>query len=237
VVLVMKPLLIVLSLISSFLFVPFYSFSENRSPLKVEMIEDIPVLLWYKNYLLKAYSRLGYRLSFIEVQAGRGLIEAKKGNFDALTTRISIIEDQLPNFVRIPIILAQGNLTLYCQVEVPCERSVLDNMENIIGVPTGKNMATSYMKDKTASIYHVISGQKLVEMFDKKRLEYVLTIEAEEFGNYVQPPSITYRKIELQHFEAFHYLNKKHQALVKPLTDELAAAIEELGPVPKGFKH
>lgn len=162
------------------------AFAENlaNKTLSISIVADLPILQWYKKYILFAYHQLNYRVNFIELPSGRGIAEANKGNIDALAIRISDIEPSIPDFIRVPVVLAQGELVLYCQVALPCNKEVVDDPKVTIGIIAGVSNAMLFMQDKRASLYQITNALSLKGMFEDQRLDYILTLDTPEFGNY-----------------------------------------------------
>lgn len=214
---------------------PALAENEEQPTMNLQIVSDVPIILWYKKYMVKAYSRLNYRVSFIELPAGRGTVEAQKGVNDALTVRISAIEKLFPDYIRIPVLLAEGELVLYCQLHLPCDKDILNDSENIIGINSGGNFTSFFMKNKKASVYQVKNGNKAGLLLTKNRLDYILTIDSPAFGNYVNIVQEDFQRVSLTSFKAYHYLHKRHKELVPQLTQELHTAINEIGPISAEF--
>ncbi|WP_286272762.1 hypothetical protein [Thalassotalea hakodatensis] len=202
--------------------------------MKISVVNDSPVVLWYKNYVEHAYNHLDFRITFMQLPPGRGAIEANKGNIDALTIRTSLVEHAIPEFIRVPIVLATGKLMLFCQIDVVCDPSIVNQKRKTIGTVAGVNVTKVFMADKKANIYEIASAGKVAEMFSRKRLDYILTITSDDFGSYVDLPEKQYQTAELITIEGYHYLHKRHQALMPDIEKALALAIEDIGPYPKG---
>lgn len=207
----------------------------NVKTMNISIVNDSPVLLWYKKYIEHAYNLMQYRVAFRQLPAGRGAVEANKGNIDALTIRTSVVEASFPDFVRVPILLAKGKLMLYCQHNIECNEAIVNQTGKTIGTVAGVNVTMLYMADKKANIYEVASGFKVAEMFQKNRLDYILTINSPDFGNYVSIEHGSYQEVTLMEINAYHYIHKRHSKMLPELEKALSAAVKEIGSIPKSF--
>lgn len=201
----------------------------------ISIVDEGKVVSWYKHYLTKAYSELGYRLVYKPMPPGRGQLEAQKGYVDALAIRVSAIESSFLDFIRVPVFLAKGKLMLYCQIDVPCLKHILNEQRYVVGIVSGSNITSVFMKGKSASIYEVVDGIKLAEMFNRKRLNYILSIDSEDFGNYAAIDTNNFSSEPLVSIEAYHYLHKKHLDKLLEIESALHNALNSLGPIPKAY--
>ncbi|GHE83611.1 hypothetical protein [Thalassotalea profundi] len=200
------------------------------SSITVATVPNNQLLNWYKNYILKAYTDIGYKVSFVEYSLGKSVVEGNKGKIDALIVRTSEIEDKLVNFRRVPTVVAKGKLVLYCQKNVECSEDVLNERQNLIGIISGTNVTSHYMQDKKASVYQVKTADNVALMLEKKRFDYILTIDEDYFGNYSNLPQEDYNRIIIKEVFGYHYVHKKIAGLIPQLTTSLANAINAVGP-------
>lgn len=205
---------------------------QKKETLLISTADEGPIIAWYKNYIARAYDKLGIDIDFKFIPTGREGVEAEKGYVDALTIRVSSAESSFSDFIRVPVILSKGELSLYCQKDVHCDSDVLMRPNVTIGVVSGSNASTFYMKDKAAHLYHVKSGKALAELLYRQRFKYIISIDSPDFGNYASIDPNTYSKVKLTNIEAYHYLHKKHQDLLPKVTLALQEAIKEIGPLP-----
>ena len=140
---------------SLFYFLSFFihSFEEHSDIstsdskiLTISVVPDITALDWFKQYVLLAYKKIGYRVIFKDLPLERSNDLAKKDQLDAMLVRLSAIEKSIPDFVRVPVVFAKGNINLYCQKGLVCNEDVLNNNENIIGVFAGVNITKQIME-------------------------------------------------------------------------------------------
>jgi hypothetical protein len=208
---------------------PFTSYAENLPPkvINIATVQDLPSLDQFSELIHKTYTRMGYRVRFMHMPIARQTIETNKGSADAMVIKISSIEQSNPNLIRVPVLLAGGGLFLYCQIEIPCDRSVMDEPSNIIGAILGINFTSPYIENYAASFYKTTSVNQLVEMMSKKRLSYILTLEAEGSGDLVEIDKSKYNVVKLDDFEGYHYIHRRIETILPELTLTLKNLIEE----------
>lgn len=208
--------------------------SENIPPksysIIVSTIASNQLVSWYKRYVVKAYNDIGYKVTIVEHSPKKSAEEGNKGNIDAVVIRVSEIEDNLIDFQRVPTIIAKGKLVLYCQKNVICNDEVLNNRHNLIGIVSGVNITSNYMKNKNASTYQVETDTNVAMMLNKKRFDYILSVDVDDLGNYSDLVTEDYNRIVIKELVGYHYVHKSISGLIPELTTSLANAIEEIGP-------
>ncbi|MFT6901797.1 MAG: hypothetical protein ACJAXS_001996 [Colwellia sp.] len=221
----MLKLIVVVSLL-------FFCFISNAgdSPLKqirVSNIEDILGVDHYRKLVLKAYTGIGYNVTFIAMPIAREIIEIKKGTIDAMIIKLSAIEPSDPDLIRVPVILATGEIFLYCQIGLLCNQSVMDEPSNLIGAITGHNFTTIYLDGRAASVYKTAQVNQLAKMLTTKRLNYILTLEVKGFGNISGLDKSKYNAVKLESIEAYHYIHRRIKRILPELTLSLQNVINE----------
>lgn len=205
--------------------------SKKTKSIVVSLVPDITILDWYKRYVALAYQKLGYKVIFKELPFGRAVNLGSKGQVGAMLIRISAIEEKMPEFIRVPVPLAHGKAILYCQKNLACDETQLDNSLNIIGVFSGINFTNNLMVGKQASTYEISTFEQAEKMFLKKRLPYLISLDKTDLGFYIEDHPENFNKVVLAKYQAFHYLHRSHSHLLPELTKALDAAIQEIGPV------
>ena len=218
-----------LIVVTFFLFFNFISYAGNASlkQINISSIKYLQVTDQYKKFVLAAYTGLGYRVSFIEMPIARSIIEINKGTVDAMVIKLSAIEQKNPDLIRVPVVLATGALFLYCQIELPCNQSVMDKPSNMIGALIGHNLTTIYLAKYSASVYQTTTANQLAKMLSKKRLNYILTLEIDDHGNYVGLVKSKYNTVKLERLEAYHYIHRRIEGILPELTLSLKNVIDE----------
>lgn len=169
--------------------------------------------------LKKAYAGIGYSLIKWNLPVARSLVESNAGRIDGEVHRIKAIEDEFPNLIRvtIPINILEG-------MAVSCSKSLPVNgwaslTPYRVGVQTGIRFAEIGTRD-LPNVTHMPSQGKLFDMLFSKRLDVVIADRQDAYHQtlrkqgkciYIHEPPLTSAPL-------YHYLHKKHAALVPALT-------------------
>ena len=187
----------------------------------------------FEQHLSYAYNQLGYKVLFEPILTARARKMLDADQLDAIMIAEKEIEQVHNDILRIPVMLAKGSLMLYCNKRVKCKVSELNNSDNIVGVITGNSMSGNYMRQMRASTHTLRSSESLGNMLIKERLDYVLLVFEEQFGNVSGFDASQYQKVEVFRSEGYHYVHKKYEYLLPDLTKALQLAVEKLGPLVK----
>jgi hypothetical protein len=185
----------------------------------------------YKKYLLNTYDYLGYEVKFEKILVARAREMVDAGRLDAILIAEKEIEQVYSNIIRVPVILAKGALVLFCAKEVICHQGVLNDDRKLIGVVSGHSISANFMQQKYASTHEVKGLDDLGVMLSRKRLNYALFVYEEQIGTIGLFDEEKFQKTEIYRSEGYHYIHKKHKALLPEITKALKLAIEELGPL------
>lgn len=194
------------------------SSSAYATDIRLAVVPNSPVVDIFKAPILQAYTDINQTVSFHEMPAGRSLPLSDGGLLDGELVRLTAIEANAPNLERVPVMLASGSLVLLCRPNILCTRSRLQRPSTLVGVLEGKNIMTDYLKNMRARSYQAESGAILINMLKQGRLDYVLSINVDGFGNYTGADISAFQQAALVDFQAYHYLHKSHHSLIAPLS-------------------
>jgi hypothetical protein len=183
-----------------------------------------------KDYIIRAYSLIGYRVALHQYPPGDSIKMTNVGKLDAELIRTPVIELSAKNLKRVPVKLLSGQLVLYCLNHIKCDSDVLNDVAATIGIISGKNITSNYMEDKNAPVYQIKGSQNLVKLFEKQRIQYILSLDIDGIGNIGSIDKSQYQSFQLALYDSYHYVHKKHEELIPELTLALQQAIEEIGP-------
>jgi len=186
-----------------------------------------------ERYLSYAYKQLGYKVIFDKILPARARKMVDAGQLDGMMVAEKEIEQAFNHLVRVPVMLAKGTLMLYCNNDVDCQLSALDNPNHTVGVISGNSMSSHFMQRRQAVTYGLKSDRLLGTMLTKGRLNYVLIVNEAHLGSLGDFDERLFQKVELYHTEGYHYLFKKHELLLPELTQALKLAIKKFGPLIK----
>ncbi len=173
--------------------------------------------------LTTAYQALGYRLTVQYLPAGRSLMMSNNGDFDGELFRIQSISTEYPNLLRVPAVLT--TLELYAFVRQPSTFDVDQWQHN-------KTLRIGYVRGFKMAEQYVYSGEKIavtttaqaVTMLKQGKVDVLLDdVESvlQVHGSLTKHSDIRRLPSALSRAELYHFLHKKHQALLKPLAAEL----------------
>ena len=176
--------------------------------------------------LRSAYLKLGYGMTVQRLPAGRSLIMANAGTFDAELFRIAEIGTQYPNLLKVPAALEQISLFAFV-VKHPANDygDWQKNQKLRVAYVRGFKMAENYRYlGKPVAINTVTQG---VQMLLQGKVDVLLedpasvasaTIELRPDGQLQQLPAV------LATAELYHFVHKKHQHLIALLAAQLQSA-------------
>lgn len=181
-----------------------------------------------ENRLAKAYLALGYQLQVEHLPAGRSLLMSNKGDYDGELFRIKTATANYPNLLLVPQPLT--TLALYAFVrdgpQHPKGQAAWiaqwqQDPKLRIGYVRGFKMAEQY--GFKGSRVAVTTTRQALEMLKQGKVDLML----DDVASVLQvEPDLTkaqlYRLPQVLATEQlFHFLHKKHQALIAPLAAEL----------------
>ncbi|MCT6700519.1 transporter substrate-binding domain-containing protein [Rheinheimera sp. 4Y26] len=177
-----------------------------------------------ENRLAKAYLALGYQLQVEHLPAGRSLLMSNKGDYDGELFRIKNATANYPNLLLVPQPLT--SLALYAFVLDEAQHQHTDaqwqqNPKLRIGYVRGFKMAEQYAFK--GSRVAVTTTRQALEMLKQGKVDLML----DDVASVLQvEPDLTAAKLRrlpqvLATEQLFHFLHKKHQALIAPLAAEL----------------
>lgn len=184
-----------------------------------------------EKYLAYAYEQIGYKVVFDKILPARARKMVDAGQLDGMMVAEKEIEQAFNHLVRVPVMLAKGSLMLYCNKDVDCQLSALDNPNHTVGVISGNSISSHFMQKKQAVTHGLKSDQLLGTMLTKGRLNYVLIVNEAHLGSLGNFDERLFKKVELYRTEGYHYLYMKHKLLLPNLTKALKLAIKKFGPL------
>lgn len=170
--------------------------------------------------LKNAYRRVGYELRIEHLPAGRSLTMSNDGIFDGELFRIADVERDFPNLLRVPVPLARIELHAFTLQGKPLEVDWTQQRRLRIGYVRGFRLAERFAIHGQA--VPVTTASQAVQMLLQDRIDVLLEDEATVRA--VLGPSVSQLRQHptvLASAELFHFIHKKHQALLAPLSAAL----------------
>lgn len=174
------------------------------------------------NKLKSAYASLGVHLDVVFLPAARGLDRANAGDYDATLVRPVDIEHMYLNLRRVDVSVGTYTYSVAFRKEKShlTSPSHFDDFKHLDagytrGIPVlKKNLAHSLAIEVT-------DGLALLRLLNSGRIDYGVA----GFGqmeNYITKfPNIQISNKPIAQIQLFHYVNKRLEALIKPLEHEL----------------
>lgn len=203
------------------------SAEEIKPTIKISVVVENPLIEQIKTIITSSYAQLGFKLAFYQIPPDRALKLTDSGELDAELVRLSTVEKHATNLIRVPVLISKGHVILNCLPTVTCDKSILDDSTKVIGVNGDSTISSTFIRDFNASSYNIPIVKSLGNVLEKSRLEYVISLEVEGFGNILEIDPEKFQSFELMNFEAYHYIHTKHKDLLQPLTDVLQQEMDK----------
>lgn len=206
-----------------------YLHSQNR--LVFSAVENSPPVITVGQLLKEAYSRLGIEIEILELPGERALSYSNTGKTDGETFRISGIESDYPNLIKIEVPVQIDQMYVYVtkgkEFTVNGWESIPKNY--VLGYKTGLKYIDYAVERYQIKHYSIRSLEQIFKMLYSGRIDLIVAGE-EQGKRYLS--SYEYRDIRLlkpsiQENYLYHYLNKRHIDLVPKITEELERIVKE----------
>lgn len=211
----MKPSILI------FLFVVLTFTPVNAETLSFSMLDNALVRV---NYLIikEAYKKLGMETTYEVYPMERCLRMSDSGESDGELARIDGMSDKYPNLIKIPVPISHVEIVVITVHNVFEVRGTDSLKPYSVGIIIGYHQAYELTKD-LKRVEAVAKLDSLVKKLDAKRndigvLDRMTTLDLME-----RFPDIKLKILEppLKRVPTYHYVHKKHQHLVKDLTNIL----------------
>ncbi|MCL6415296.1 transporter substrate-binding domain-containing protein [Aestuariirhabdus sp. Z084] len=191
--------------------------------LRFSTVNDFGSITRIKPLLTKAYAQVGYEIEILEMPAKRSLLSAENNeDIDGEALRVKGAESFLPSLIRIPVPIASHPVAAFVTAQ---NRFQVDGWASLLPYKVG--IVAGYVEiDRrllNADVVRVNDAEQLMLMLDKQRID--VAVVPESVG------TLALKRAGLRSIEAlsppiqttllYHYLNKKHVALVEEVTDAL----------------
>jgi polar amino acid transport system substrate-binding protein len=172
--------------------------------------------------LSQAYAHLGYKMELKELPALRAQYMSSGSSIDGELLRVDGYDKVERNVVKVPVPLVRGNIVAVGIGDKIKPFSIDKAKALTIGCLRG-----AIITEKVCSAFEhrfvVNSLDQLIGLLKLGRMDLILVFDIPSIVNkyhLTQSPFHIYQP-PVFHFEAYHYLNKKHEDLVMPLANEL----------------
>jgi len=165
--------------------------------------------------LSETYKQLGISFKLIQMNQNDVLAAANEGIIDGQLGKISGLDLQYPNLIKIDVPLLTFNLELisYCQ---SCSLNQIQSLAIHTDYPVAEKYLASHPYD--GQLYKVRSLQTVLNLLIQKQVPAAMVIDF-----YIEPyeqklGAVGIQSKTLQEYQIFHYIHRKNEKLVAPLT-------------------
>lgn len=186
------------------------------------LMDSVPVMIISEKVLSEAYKRLGMTIAIKAFPGERALQTANAGLVDGELYRKEGIEQTYPNLIRVPVAITEGEIVVF----TTGKRFPVQGWQSLLPYKVGyirgvKVIESSLMPGTKAvpvrNITELFRLQKagITDVVVETRTSGLKAIKALELKDIfiLEPPLLT--------FKLYHYLHKKNQNLIKPLSTVL----------------
>lgn len=172
-----------------------------------------------KQLLVESYGQLGIAIEWLDVPGERSLKFSNEGRLDGEILRAEEVLIAYPNLVKVPLPIAEGNFHLYCLFSKPCKATNFE--DNIIGyniqVKTSK-LICDKMALNCTTFYNY---ENLLDPLYQHKVDAYLAHDFEINKAINKNTPILFQSKTLLQVYAYHFLNKKHKALIPLIIKQL----------------
>ncbi|MCO4797898.1 MAG: transporter substrate-binding domain-containing protein [Colwelliaceae bacterium] len=206
--------------------------SQEKQSLKIVAPNEAQHFKPLITLINSAYKNLNVDVSFAFFPAKRAFIEAQKNTWvDAELVRIAMASQLLPQYVRIPVEILNVELILYSKVNI----RQLSNWQSLtdyrIATMRGLIYVTEQLeKNNIDDVTLVTSAEQAFKLLHAGRVDLVLMPNLITENILQRHQEYQFEEVVIDKVPVYHYLHKRHKALVEPLTQELIRLIKETKP-------
>ncbi|WP_171013752.1 transporter substrate-binding domain-containing protein [Chitinivorax sp. B] len=198
--------------------IPWRSFASQVMEVST-LLEPDPATTVATRILTEAYAELGITLNVIKMPGERSLVSANVGSTDGELYRKLGMEQQYANLRIIPVMLMRYEIVAFCK----CTPFQLNGWESLRPYRLGFVKGIKIVEANTVGM-KIEPVPTLSQAFDKLELgrsDLVLVNRLSGVAMQQQKgmTDITQLMPALASFPVFHYVHKKHEALIPQLTE------------------
>ncbi len=171
--------------------------------------------------MVRAYGALGYKLSVSYLPGKQALYKSSHGETDAELVRIEAVGRKYPNLVRVPEALFDVHGMAFSWDDAMRVRSEQDLWGRRIGIVKGIQWAAKMTEGQSPIL--ALNVHQLFEFLANRQIDIALEAQLTgqpELKHFPNRGLVMLLESPIQ-FPVFHFLNKKHQQLVAPLSEEI----------------
>lgn len=197
----------------------FSIYSQNK--LVISSIDQAGPAVTVIPILTEAYSRIGVEVEFQHLPAMRAIEHSNHGTTDGEAFRVSAIEKEYPNLVRVNVPVQSTDMFVYT---TKGKSFNLDGWESIppgyvVGYKRGIKFVEYAVKQYNINAKTTLNVDQLMKSLDAGRNDIVIAgaKEASDALKALNLDNIIRIETPIHTSELYHYLNVKHSGLVKEI--------------------
>lgn len=174
--------------------------------------------------LTAAYANLGHHVSYYTLPSKRGLHESNVGRFDGEMLRVEGIEKEYKNLIPVPVAICYVKSVIVAKPGIVIN-SYADFKDHRFGITSGFVGLERIVKKYDLTVTRAMNHDALLQLLAKDRVDIAIINKANAVAFVKTQPKGKFTIINdfSRNIDLYHYLHKKHRALVPLITQELKA--------------
>lgn len=213
------------SVLAIFIFqVCFFSYGSQIKPFKITAPEITTALPLFESKVLDSYQKIGITAEIIKLPAKRSLATASNSDWvDAELARSEELAVDLDNYIRIPVPILTISINSYGRKLNQCFPTWQSLKLAKVAMLRGFFSIKKRLNEHKVNYFEVESNEQAVAMLKANRVDAIVTPEilmSIELKESLQSSEMHCME-EIEAKPLYHYVRKRHQAIVFELTQAL----------------
>ncbi|WP_102798629.1 hypothetical protein [Bowmanella denitrificans] len=205
----------------------FVAEAENNRPrLLISTIKHPQISLIEKD-LSMAYSHLGIDLQFVEVAGEREFIVGNRGEVDGIAAKFSLVEQQLPEMLKVNVPLMNVEVYLVCASDSLCQQQILDDPTQTVGLLGGKNAMSFALRHRKIKRMELVSHAQILKLLELKRLKYAVLALSYQNIQMIDAAELQISLPAIYSDKVYHYLHSRYAGLLPEVEKALRKVVDD----------
>ncbi|WP_414702112.1 hypothetical protein [Paraglaciecola sp. 2405UD69-4] len=179
-----------------------------------------PLAIFVRKIIDTSYVNLGFKVEHLGYPMARSIVEANAGRLDGVLIRTDTVTNDYPNLIKVPYALAEFEIMLVTD-PARCHPCNVENLDIVATVRGFKAFDYYLAKNQfTPHVTEVLNMSHLLEMLSSGRVNGIVIPYHKDVGIELNEKWAT--KV-LDVYSSYHFVHKKHAALVPLLVEEFKA--------------
>lgn len=202
------------------LFLLFFCFSSSASTnlLIFNRPADTPQARYVIDLMKMAYKEIGYEIHIIDFNHQNALVAANQGVLDGQLGRIANVKDDYPNLLKVDYPLFDFNLVLLKNCR-QCQYEDLKSLAIQSSYPAAQSYIDNHPFDGDVIKVRNVTAQ--LNLLTQKRVEGTILLEFLLSTKHPGFDQTAFHKQVLMPMQSFHFVHKRHKAIIPQLTKVL----------------